>query len=270
MNNRFGVIIVTHNSAKVISKCVESLQNQSYPACEIVVVDSGSTDTSYLDFLNDNETIRVIRTRNIGFAQSNNMGIEHLSSQVDILICLNPDTFLTPTFIEQANKKFRRRMDVKILSGRLLGYNLAEDCPNGKIDSCGIFRKWYGRWFDRGQGEVDENQYNLEQRVPALCGALICCRIDILKLVAGQLFDPDFFMYKEDIEMSIRIRKRGIKLLYCPDLIAYHCRGWKRRDISRDMRKLSSKNEILLYRKHPSPYMLWALLKYFLVSLLSL
>ena len=159
-----------------------------------------------------------------------------------------------------------------MLSGKLLGYDLVQGKPNGRIDSTGITRKWYGRWYDRGQGEPDRKQYEKPETMPALCGALLFCRNKALQTLGKEVFDPDFFLYKEDIELSIRMRKAGWKLLYHPTLTAFHCRGWQndRSEVSHGLRDIAAKSELLLYKKHPSPYMAWALLKYLLVKVFRL
>jgi GT2 family glycosyltransferase len=98
----------------------------------------------------------------------------------------------------------------------------------------------------------------------------MACRLEALPAVAtGQVFDEDFFLYKEDIELSLRLRKNGWKLLYEPKVRAFHCRGWggRRREVPLALRLAAARSEVLLYRKHPSPYMLWAVGKYLLVRL---
>ncbi len=272
MVQKVGAIIVTHNSKGVIRKCLDFIQAQTHPVEELIIVDSGSYDTGYLDSLQTTVSTHVIKTSNIGFAKGNNLGVERLDQQLDIILFLNPDTFLAPTFIKQVVEKFQNNENISVLSGKLLGFDIHTNNPNGRIDSAGIYRKWYGRWYDRGHGELDDGRYNKQMLVPALCGALLCIRTRVLHQLDGPLFDADFFMYKEDIELSIRIRKKGIGLLYCPELIAYHCRGWNRsrKDIDQKLKKHASKNEIILYTKHPSPYMIWALLKYFVVSVLRI
>lgn len=98
----------------------------------------------------------------------------------------------------------------------------------------------------------------------------MCCRLEALARFADTgVFDERFFLYKEDIELSLRLRKNGWKLLYQPRVRAFHCRGWQRQrsDVPYTARLLAAKSEILLYLRHPSPYMLWAIGKYLLVRL---
>jgi N-acetylglucosaminyl-diphospho-decaprenol L-rhamnosyltransferase len=268
MDVSIHIVIVTHNSSEVLSCCLEHLARQNVNLASLVIVDSGSSDISYIEDLNKRAEFKLILADNIGFARANNLGFKEIGPQSGVVLFLNPDTFLPENYIFQAVEILTDNGDAAIVSGKLLGYNVKEGKKNGRIDSTGIFRKWYGRWFDRGKGENDSEKYNHTELLPAVCGALMVCRIEALKQYGGEVFDSDFFLYKEDIELSLRLRRDGWKLLYDPRLVACHCRGWedKRKNIPFALRKIAAKNEVLLYRKHPSPYIIWAFMKYILVS----
>ena len=271
MKSRLSVIIVTHNSQDYIQKAIENLHNQSMPIDKVYIVDSGSEDRAYLIELNKKYKIEVTYERNIGFSKANNLGFKNVHKDSDFVLFLNPDTYLREDFVEKALKVMHEDEAIGVVSGRILGFDVKSNCASGLIDSTGIFRKIYGRWYDRGNGVSDEGQYVITEEVPALCGALLFCRRKALDSLGENVFDPDFFMYKEDIEFSLRIRKYGWKLIYDPQLIAYHCRGWQRRsEISYDLKKTAAKSEILLYKKHPSPYIFWAYLKYWVVVTLRI
>ena len=67
---RVAVIIVTHNSQSVLPLCLASLETQTLkPKC-IVIVDSGSADTGYLQQCCDVARIKVLFEKNIGFRSS--------------------------------------------------------------------------------------------------------------------------------------------------------------------------------------------------------
>lgn len=261
------VIIVTHNSIKEISVCLEALAAQSCPVDTVTVVDSGSDDTDYLDTLAA-PVSRVIKTDNIGFARANNLGFQSLTTKIDdIVVFLNPDAFLHENAISEMLEVYKNHSDVGCVTGKLLGYDLNAHKPTGLLDSTGIFRKWYGRWYDRGHGESDGGLYNQSEFVPAICGALMCCRMRALEIFGGEIFDSHFFLYKEDIELSLRIGKNGWNLLYSPQIKADHCRGWSenRSSVEYARRLLSAENEVKLYLKHPSFYIIWAVAKYLAV-----
>ncbi len=270
--SKVAVVVVTHDSQQVIGKCVRALADQSAPVHQLIVVDSGSKEPAYLTSVREFPGAVLVLRDNIGFARANNLGIGRVDPGVEYLLFLNPDAFLHGKFLAGATAVMERHPEAALLTGRLSGYDLQQHRPTGRLDSTGIFRTWYGRWYDRGQGEIDGDNYQRQESVPAVCGALMFGRRQALEQVArpgGAVFDPDFFLYKEDIELSLRLRKAGWSLLYDPRLPAFHCRGWldKRRRMSPALRRTAAASEVLLYRRHPSPYMLWAICKYLAVNL---
>ena len=270
---RIAVIVVTHNSEPYLDRCLRAVRAQAGEP-HLTVVDSGSASTTYLEVIEAWGQIRLIRTGNIGFARANNLGYIGCPEEAEFIVFLNPDAFVGEGLFARAMEIMAARPLVGCLTGRLLGYDIALDRPTGLIDSAGVFRRWYGRWYDRGQGELDQGQYDAEEGVPAGCGALLFCRRAALEqvILAGcSVFDPGFFLYKEDIELSLRLRAGGWAILYHPELTAHHCRGWNpdRRAMAREQRLAAAASEVLLYRRHPSIHMLWALAKYLLVRWLN-
>lgn len=260
------IVIVTHNSADVLDECLRCLACQDYTPVEVVIVDSGSQDTGYLDRMKTKYEFTLVKEDNIGYGRANNIGARSGRENIEFIVFLNPDAFLAADFLKNAVEIMDSQQDVGIVAGKLLGFDPVHKRETGKIDSAAIYRTWYGKWSDRGKGDVDHGQFDSSCEPQALCGAVLFCRAQALKTCGKDIFDEDFFLYKEDIELCLRIKKNSWSIVYNPSLVAYHCRGWgSRKTISYDLRKIAAKNEILLYRKHPSPYILWAVLKYILV-----
>lgn len=252
-------ILVTHNSALHLAKNMECLSCQTVPAKRIVIVDSGSSDLTYLDpYRQDPRVVIREAKEDIGFCCGNNLALRDVPEDSPYLLFLNPDAFLSSTFSAQAIERMERPecADVAMLTGPLLGYDIAKDQPTGKYDSTGIFSTWYGRWYDRDQG-CPVRQGLVLETLPAICGALMFCRREALEQVylgEHELFDSSFYMYKEDIDLSLRLRAKGWRLLLDPELTAYHCRGWHRdrRQVSRRFRLLSARNELKIHlRRNP-------------------
>lgn len=242
---------------------------------EIILVDSGSQDTTYIDQLPDDINLTVCKTDNVGFSKANNIGYQYITPEVKYVLFLNPDAFLRDATALAETINFLERQEntnIGCVTGRLVGFENEVGKPTGYIDSTGIFRTWFGRWYDRGHNRKDVGQYRHVDEIPAACGAFMFFRKSALEQVAlnsGIIFDPDFFLYKEDIELSLRVRNWRWRIVYLPDIVVYHCRGWQgRQSVPHCLRLLAAKSEILLYKKHPSPYMLWAVFKYFLVRCL--
>lgn len=271
-----SVIIVTHNNSLSIQKTVESLQEQTTPVAEIIIVDNASSYTGYLKEFEP--FCRVIYSPvNLGFCAGNNLGWRSIISQGSYVLFLNPDAFLTPTFIERSLDFMEKNRACGALSPPLLGYDFLKKLKTGCYDSTGIFSTWYGKWYDRDQGSpIDPHLRSEVEEVPALCGALMFCRKQALNevlLPGNQVWDSTYFMYKDDIELSLRLKKMGWKLMFIPSPAAYHGRGWskKRSEMSRQARLYSARNEAALnWRFGNWRFLPYSLLKYTAVKLLDI
>lgn len=259
-------IIVTHDSQPVIGRCLAAIRAQTARPEQIVIVDSGSRESDYLRRL-EGDDVLLHYADNIGFAAANNLGVSLALPASRYLLFLNPDAFMAPGVLAAAAEIMAENERTGVIGGRLAGYDSDLDAPTGRLDSTGIFRSWYGRWYDRGQGQSDGANYRSTQTVPALCGAFLFCRRRAVEPELPQLFDEDFFLYKEDIDLCLRLRRRGWQCRYEPTLAVFHCRGWSadRKKMSRSVRLMSARNEVRLTVKHRSPYIVWALAKYLLV-----
>ncbi|HEY3324291.1 MAG TPA: glycosyltransferase family 2 protein [Planctomycetota bacterium] len=272
-----GVVIVTYNSGRFLPKALEALQRQSTPPQKLVVVDNASSDRSYLSVLDSLSWAKVLpQPENLGFCRGNNIGAAELLNETDFILFLNPDAFLTPAFIEKAVARMQEpgNENVGALTGVLLGYDIEKDAPTGRLDSTGIFRTWYGRWYDRGQRSPAESlTLTSPQPVSAICGAAMFCRSAALRQVllnGREVFDERFFMYKEDIDLSLRLARAGWRLMLFPELQAYHCRGWtERKAIPMRLRVLSARNDLRVHWRDHSPCCLYALAKLLYVYLLE-
>lgn len=265
-----AVIIVSHNAHGDVPRCLAALAAGSLRPARICIVDAGSDSTAYLDHLQDRPEVHLVRADNVGYGRGNNLGYAACPGEIPYILFLNPDCFVLPDTVEQAVQALEEDAGVGCVGARLAGYDRAGGQATGLLDSTGIVRSWYGRWRDRGQGEKDGAQYQKPECMPALCGAFLCCRrsaLDSVALAPGLVFDPAFFLYKEDIELCLRLRAAGWRLLYHPLVRAWHCRGWARarQAMPHHVRLMAAANEVRLYRRHPSPYILWAIAKYLLV-----
>lgn len=276
-----AVIIVSFNSERTLSACLRSLLEQSCPPRQIILIDSGSDHPEALAGIEPYLTVFGFTfersTANIGFCAANNRGLSHLLPGIRYVLFLNPDALVTASFIEKAAAWMQRKemAHVGALSPLLLGYDFERGKPTGLIDSAGIGRKWYGRWYDRFQGQkIAAISLQEPEEVAALCGALMFCRFEALQhilLQPGVLMDPLFFMYKEDIDLSLRLRSKGWSLYLLPHLEAYHGRGWKkdRSKMQRRLRLLSARNELRLHVRMRSACLFYSLFKYLAVLLLD-
>lgn len=256
-----GIVVVTHNSAQTLAWCLSPLLNWN---CSVVVVDSGSDDTSYLEDLVAFPNVKVILRENVGFCCANNIGIDALQ-QCEFVLLLNPDARAEVPCLDAtiALLQASGNEDVGAVSVPLVRYDWTNRRSMGMYDSRGIAMRWYGRWIDTGAGDaLKPEDRAAATEIEAACGAFILLRRATLedcslKGVVG--LDPSFVMYKEDIELSLRLRRRGWKILRAGGHNAYHCRGWQaaRHLAPRWARELSARNDVILasrYRWRALPF----------------
>jgi GT2 family glycosyltransferase len=173
---------------------------------------------------------------------------------------LNPDAVVTPTFLQDAVSFLDANPDIGAVNPKLSGLDAETLQPTGLIDAAGIYWTWYGKSFDRGQGEVDVGQYDGPPvDVPALCAAAMLCRHQALKDVEdGEgIFDESFFVFKDDMDLSLRLGRHGWRTVLLPSTVVYHCRRNKqsrRRSIPLWVRRRSLTNEWKLWRKGTLPF----------------
>lgn len=256
-----ALIIVTHNSEKYIDKCMACIAKQTHHPRQIILVDSGSANCDYLSSFNSNPSVQIVLAgKDVGFCLGNNIGLGKVLPETEFVFFLNPDAFLTPEYIAKAVEFMGdpNYHHCGALTGTTESYCMDADRPKELYDTTGVFSTWWGRWYDRGQQEpVNPRLYREIELIPAICGAVFFCRHSAIKTVMlseNQLFDNRFYMYKEDIDLSLRLRKKGWELLFVPELLAYHCRGWNRnrRSMPKKMRLHSAQNELRIHWRQKS------------------
>jgi len=261
------------NSKSYLRAAFESILNQTYPKIEVVFIDNGSEDGS-IDFVKDNfPEVRIIdNKKNLGYAHAHNIGIRE--AQGKYVICANPDIILEDDFVSRAVEVLEKDASIGALSGKLL--QMKEDGTRTKlIDSTGfkIFKS--RRVIDRGSGEEDQGQYEKQERVFGVSGALSVFSkkaLDDVKIF-DQYFDLDFENYKEDIDLSWRLNLYGWKCVYAPEAIAYHERGTalgaqaKASDFLAEKKKHSFRAKYFSFKNHSLVLVKNDFLRYYLKDL---
>jgi GT2 family glycosyltransferase len=232
-----SIILVAHNDEADLPTSVGSALAQRGVATETVVVDNCSSDLSRETVLRvgGGATRLLELPENVGFAAAMNIGIEKSSGRY--VLALNPDCRLEPDFAAVLARRLDQRPDVGSASGRLLRADGPGLSPTGFLDSTGIYRTASGRHFDRGAGERADGRYTAEEEIFGASGAAGFYRREALESarIATGVFDSDFFLYREDADLSWRLGNLGWKCLYVPEAVAFH----RRRNLPERRRRMS-------------------------------
>ena len=239
-----SVVIVTWNSAAHLQRCLDAYAAQT-ATCELIVVDNASGDGS-ADMAAPFAT-RVVRNgENVGFAAAANQAIALARGQFVQL--LNPDCFPAPHYSQRLLSAFE---DERI--GMATGKLLLADTPS-LVDSKGIRMTRSGRHLDIDQGRPDKGDEKPAE-VFGVSGAAAMYRRAFLDDVAvdGEIFDSDFFAYREDADLAWRGQLFGWRALYVPAAVAHHVRRVtpeRRRQLPAAINMHSVKNRFLLRMKN--------------------
>ena len=263
-------IYVSHNSEQYINKF--AVRHKDELGDKVFLINSSINNYVSVDEL----PLKVVNIgKNIGFAAANNIGIEYARKyNPDYFLIVNPDVYLPKGWLESILSEIEQKSlhDSGIITVPLLSYDFGRDRESEIIDSFGIAKRWYGRWYDIAQGvsKTDMDWPDEPYEIEAACGALMLINIDVVSALMkkdGYIFEESYFMYKEDIELSLKVKSIGKKIIMLPTHAAYHCRGWKkgRQNVPYWARKLSAKNELRLHYHYFWKYLPYSLLKYFYV-----
>ena len=221
MNNKIVIILVNYNGYKDTKACLESIKLTKGDKPFIVLVDNASTEEKDLKNLNElYPRFKLIEnTQNVGFGRANNIGIKWAQENIDFeyLLLLNNDTLIEPCTILSLIKAFQKDSTIGITTGKTLYEGNREIIwyGGGFIN----FKRGWPKIIDFGKKATSEGA-NKSKYITFISGCTMMFTKKSIEKLNG--FDENFFMYCEDLELSMRAVKVGFKLWYCSDAIIYH------------------------------------------------
>ncbi len=230
-----SVIIVNYNTALLAKKCVESLLSQRNVHAEIIVVDNHSHDDSVNLLRAFEPRITLICNQdNKGFGKANNQAF--LKSRGRYLFMLNPDAMcLSDLDLYHLVQFMDDHPQVGLAGTRMLN------------SSNQLTPTVFHHYPREKQTTVDFS--HLPGSIATVLGASMVARRDVFEKVGG--FDESYFLYAEETDLCLRIRKLGYMIGYCEHVTVQHVGSASERDNPREevMRKKKT-GKLLFYRKH--------------------
>jgi GT2 family glycosyltransferase len=226
MKPLISIVIINYNTKHLLDSCIQSLQAQTYQPREIIFIDNLSTDGS-CEHVTKNypDVIAVCNDVNLGYSDGANQGIK--MGKGDYVMLLNPDIIFENDYIEQCINKMEEDQKIAAIAGKIYKYDFQNHHKTNFIDTAGLFCYRNRRVIDNGQGLEDQGQFDEAKQVFGISGACPIYRkkaLDDVK-IDGEYLDSDFFMYKEDVDISWRFLLFGWKSFYLPVAVGYHGRG---------------------------------------------
>jgi len=212
-----AVLLVNFNNNEDTIDAVKSIQkSEDIEFPYIVVVDNDSNRKDILEVLSFYPHLKVIYSDvNIGFGRANNLGLEWIYDNLEseYIFILNNDTIVEKTAINKLILNIKKSsFDVEMVAPKIL-------VESNKTEI------WYGGG-DFNFKKITPNIFSDKEAgyTEFASGCAMFFKTSSLKKYKG--FDPFFFMYDEDVELSMRIKNSKNRILYTPESIIYHkCQG---------------------------------------------
>lgn len=251
-----SIIIVNYNVKEFVLNLLESISKASSGiASEIFVIDNASDDGSVEAIKEKFPGVNLIaNTKNVGFGSANNQALALAKGKYFLLI--NPDTIVREDTFTKMISFFEFTPDCGIAGCKVLN-------PDGTIQLA-CRRGFPGPWtsFTKVMGlstlfpksklfarynltYLDENK---TYEVDAVSGAFMMMRKNVYDKIGG--FDPQFFMYGEDLDLCYRAQKAGSKVNYVHDTEIIHYKGESTKRSSIDETKVFYDAMHLFVKKH--------------------
>ena len=211
-----SIITVNYNQAKTTMEMIESLSNITYPNIEIIVVDNASTKEDPQIIKETYPRIILIESvLNYGFAGGNNLGI--MRARGEYILLLNNDTIVDPNFLEPLVKKFQDNPKIGAISPKIRYFYKKDTFQYAGYTE---INKWTIRNKTIGENEIDTGQYNEDRETAYTHGAAMMVPMEVIKKVG--MMSYEFFLYYEEADWCLRIRKYGYKIMYVHNSLVYH------------------------------------------------
>lgn len=250
-----SIIVVTWNSQEFIRNCLDSifLSGGNFSS-EVIVVDNASSDqtTKIVEELYPQVNL-IQNKKNLGYAKANNQGIEVATGEHILL--LNPDTQVLEDALSLMCEFMEENPKIGALGPKLLNPDKSVQLSCREFPTfstlvwefLGLSRlfpksKVFGKW-KMGYFDFDE-----PREVDQPMGSCLMLRRETLEDVG--VFDENFVMFFNDVDLCYRIKKSGWKIYFYPEAKVIHHKGASTRKAKAKMIWLSHLAFYKFFKKH--------------------
>lgn len=219
-----SIIIVTYNSEEDIKKCLESIIKKTEGVnYEVVVIDNNSLDNTVKivnEYVKKYANIKIICTENRGFNAGNNIGIKN--SIGDYIALLNPDTILLNNAFKIILDNMKIKKDVGACGASLYNEDMSLNMTHGSFPTLKetLLRSFKFR-NDATFYLPDLSKKIMEVEFPS--GADFVFKRELINKIG--LMDEDYFIYFDETDYALRIKKLGLKCYIYTGARIVHAQG---------------------------------------------
>lgn len=211
-----SVVVLSHNRPHLLRQCLESITAQTWRPSEVVVIDNRSPrSTDVAAIVRARPGVQLVaNANNRGYTGGMNQGLATVSA--DLVLFTEDDILMDATALEALVQHLDTHPDVGIASGVM--WNIASKTVRAAGGEVALGARYEKRIH--AQGATDYPSDAPVTAVTYVPGAVFLARTAQLRSLGG--FRDDFFMYHEDDELGLRLRRAGASLHILPHVIVRH------------------------------------------------
>ncbi len=247
-----AIVLVNWNGYPFTAACLRSLEKIHYPDFFVVLVDNGSTDDSLEKLKSEFPEVHYISIpTNQGFTGGNNAGIQHaLDQDFDYVLLLNNDTVVKPDFLDLLVEFQKAHPQAGMVQPLILFLQHKETIwsAGGRLNpflaSATVF----------GDRKSLRDYTPIDREIDWATG---CCTLLPSSVIRETgLLEASYFAYFEDVDWSLRIKKKGLKIFLASQSVIFHeasASSKKQHDegmLSSTVFYLHSRNQLFQLRRH--------------------
>jgi GT2 family glycosyltransferase len=222
-----SVSLISYNTKELLKKSLSTLRkiNKSEPI-DIWVFDNASVDGSAQMVESEFPEVHLIKNpENLGFGRAQNLLLRKIKTEYTLI--LNPDTELPVDSISKMKIFMDQNPKCGISSGKLVSLNGRLQSNGGDLPVGLSLITWLFNLEFLGDlpsfHRQDKDYYETNREVGWVGGTFMFVRSEVVKRVG--LFNEDYFMYFEDVELCSKVRELGSSILINPEVEVKHHSG---------------------------------------------
>lgn len=226
-----SIIIVAYNSRGFLPACLTSVMEATAGLeAQIIVLDNGSAEPVLPETKAYFPKVEWLDSaENLGFGKGCNLAEKR--ARHPYLFFVNPDTIVSKDAFKKLLEFAEEHADAGAVGCRILNEDgsMQWACRRKFPSPLGAVFKTVGlaSLFPKSKFFASYNMTYLDPElvteVDAISGSFFCIRRELFEQIGG--FDPDYFMYAEDLDLCLRVQRLGLKNYYAPVANILHFKG---------------------------------------------
>lgn len=260
---KVAALVLNYNGKDITLQSLASLTAMTYPACDLIVVDNGSTDGSFAAIAAAFPKLEQLRVEhNQGIAHGLNLGLRHaLDGDYDYVLVLNNDIEVHPEMLSEMVAVAESDPSIGCVGPKAYYYGDRQRLWS----TGGILRFKESVTRERGDRELDRGQYDRDEEVDYVNGCAMLKRCSALEKTG--LWDPVYYLGVEDADWCMRMKHQGYRCFYAHRAKLWHMISYSTGVYKPGRTFHTGRSTAIFVRKYATPWQ-WMTFLFFVAAAL--